>query len=677
MDKISVYSRFLLIAALTGLWICPLFARGGQERPGRLLPLDAYYAGRVEEAAEGFSRTGGDEKTQLVMIRWELGEMDRAAELLEELLENGDLDAGIRKELQRELFYTYCLLGSHTRAASLRPAVEQSLEGMDSRSRAEFYFYAAVGYEETGSAGRAVEFYKRSLDLDKWRPVGWYRLGLLQRNSSPREAEKCLQTCWDQDSSFTEALLPLARLLMAREEWRKAREYLAMAAARLPANREIASALAEARRHVPGGGGDALQLIRRQIREVPPRVEPAPPFPREGTIRIGLIEKRPLVSVKAGGSFRISAAGGANPLHRGQSQEQIWVEAAGGNGGLTVQDRNGRILARSTHPLMYELDNAGDTSIVAGVVNGAPGINRIYRGSLEFRPAPGGMTVVNVVPMEEYLYGVIPSEMPASWPAESLKAQTIAARSYSLANRGQFADRGFDLFGTPYSMAYHGVGVENKKTSAAVDLTRGIILLGGKEPLKAYFSANHGGYSEDSLTMWGYDAHMQAVPDKLFSPRTNPLPLDLLYRWIRDAPQSYSIIPRYSYASSYRWEKWVAPAEIRRRLAEDPGEIRRIISRGRGISGRIYELEVQGSKGAVAVTGDAVWSAMGGLRSSLFTIRYKLDRNGRVEYVIFRGAGHGHGIGLDQHGAAGMASAGFSAEEILRHYYPRASIGRL
>jgi SpoIID/LytB domain protein len=67
---------------------------------------------------------------------------------------------------------------------------------------------------------------------------------------------------------------------------------------------------------------------------------------------------------------------------------------------------------------------------------------------------------------------------------------------------------------------------------------------------------------------------------------------------------------------------------------------------------------------------------MGALRSSLFTIAYKYDKTGNVEYVIFRGAGHGHGIGLDQHGAAGMASSGYSAEEILRHYYPRAEISR-
>jgi SpoIID/LytB domain protein len=677
---IKIYPAFLLFFAII---LHPVFPGGRKERePEKLPALNAFYAGRVEDAAEVFrsGKAGWKEKAQLVVIYWELGEMNKAAGVLEELLKDGDIPDNDRDELRLQLFYTYCLADDYPKAAALRGPVERSLQGADNHGKAEFYFYSALMYQETGNAERAVELYKRSLDINKWRPVGWYMLGLLLRNSDPKEAEKCLQTCWEQDTSFTDVLLPLARLLMNRQEWRRARDYLITANARQPGSREIAAALAEARSHVPGGGaGDGAYLIRREIKARPPTVKPAAAFPREGSIRIGLIERRNLVSVKAGGVFTLHGAGNRNSLYTGAAQEQIWIEwtRGSGNGLLSVQDKNGKTLVRSSTPLVYELASSSDTSIVAGVVNGAPGTNRTYRGTLEFRPAAGGMTVVNIVPMEEYLYGVIPAEMPASWPAEALKAQSIAARSYSLANLGQFADRGFDLFGTPHSMAYHGAGAENQKTTEAVDKTRGIILRGGAQPLKAYFSANHGGYSEDSLTLWGYDAYMQAIPDKLVNLRTSPLPLNELYRWIRDTPISYSNVPRYSYISAYRWEKWVRPGEIRRRLSSDPGEITRIISRGRGISGRIVELEVRGSGGTVMVKGDAIWNAMGSLRSSLFTIRYKLAKNGAVEYFVFQGAGYGHGIGLDQHGAAGMASVGFTAEDILRHYYPRAALDKL
>ena len=176
---------------------------------------------------------------------------------------------------------------------------------------------------------------------------------------------------------------------------------------------------------------------------------------------------------------------------------------------------------------------------------------------------------------------------------------------------------------------------------------------------------------------------MQAVQDRMLPPRTSPLPLNDLFSWIRDDPPTYSNVPGFFFANTYRWERWISPEEIRRRLivdwriSQDPGEIRRIVTRGRGISGRIVELEVQGSEGTVRVRGDAIWFTMGGLRSSLFTIRSKLASDGSVLYFVFQGAGYGHGMGMDQHAAAAKASQGMNAEEILHHFYPRASLRQM
>ena len=678
----SILSKLMNKTCIVSLALClclsaAVFSRGNQENQSPSDPIGAYYRGRIEETLEDLaSQRNPEGKYPLVMLYWEMGEMVKSAELLEELLKIRDLNPEEKEELQFELFTTYYLIGSYSKAAGLRNAVEAATLRKDPRLRAEFYFYSAAVYEEMGNPKKAIELYQKSLDINKWRPMGWYRLGLLLRESDPKEAEKCLQTCWDQDTSFTNVLLPLARLLGTRKEWQKARDYLITANARLPNNREITTALAEARKIVPGGGvvGDGSYYIRRQITAAPPKVKPAPPYPKEGTIRIGLVENKKLFSVKAGGAFFIRTTGDRTPLYNGTAGEQFWVEW--NNRAIVVQDKSNKTLVRSTTPLVYELRSNEDCSIVAGAVNGAPATNRTYRGELEFRSGSEGITLVNIIPMEDYLYGVVPAEMPASWPLEALKVQAIAARSYAIANKGQFTARGFDIFGTPHSQAYHGVGVEHKNTTAATDATRGMILMGGKLPLKAYYSANHGGYSEDCLTMWGYDAHMQAVPDKLLPLRISPLSPDALYRWVRDTPATYSNVPRFSYISAYRWEKWVTPEEIRRRLPEDPGDIKRIVTRGRGISGRIYELEVQGTQKNVIVKGDAIWNAMGSLGSSLFTIRYKHSK-GKVEYLVFQGAGYGHGIGMDQHGAAGMASVGLSANDILLHYYPRAIPGRL
>jgi SpoIID/LytB domain protein len=181
--------------------------------------------------------------------------------------------------------------------------------------------------------------------------------------------------------------------------------------------------------------------------------------------------------------------------------------------------------------------------------------------------------------------------------------------------------------------------------------------------------------------MWGYDAYMAAVPDPGLPARASPLSPAELDLWLRATPSTYSSVPQFYFPASYRWEKWVRPAEIARRLKAggrgDVGEIKRIVTRGRGISGRVVKVEVAGSEGSIFVSGDAIWNSMGALRSSLFTIDYQFDKFGKLEYIVFRGAGHGHGIGMDQHGAAGMASLGFKAEDILKLYYPLAGLLQL
>jgi SpoIID/LytB domain protein len=342
------------------------------------------------------------------------------------------------------------------------------------------------------------------------------------------------------------------------------------------------------------------------------------------------------------------------------------------NGKLLIQDQRGRYLVLAEKPVVLAYQNPENTTILSGFSSE----DRFYRGSIEFRLTTAGITLINILNIEEYLYSVIPAEMPAYWPTEALKAQAIAARSYTLACLGQFKEKGFDVYGSVLSQAYRGVGGEAKASTAAVDATRGMYLQAGGQPLMAYYSANHGGYSESTLSVWGTNTFNVAVADKLQTSRTTWLPLDELARWIREKPKSYSSVANLHSSQAYRWEKWVSAEEIRGRNAEygDIGDIVQVISRGRGISGRINEIELRGTKGTMRIVGDRIRSRLGGLRSNLFTIRSKMGKDGKPEYFIFQGAGWGHGVGLDQSGAAGMAQAGFTALQILQHYYPLAEL---
>ena len=136
-----------------------------------------------------------------------------------------------------------------------------------------------------------------------------------------------------------------------------------------------------------------------------------------------------------------------------------------------------------------------------------------YRGHFKLVNDGDGLTVINDIPIEEYLRGVVPSEMPPSWAHEAHKAQAIAARSYALANLGKRAKYGYDLKDTPEDQAYGGATAETPQTNDAVIETEGIVLIYDGKIIPAYYSASAGGHTKDASQVWTKDlAFIKAVP---------------------------------------------------------------------------------------------------------------------------------------------------------------------
>lgn len=139
--------------------------------------------------------------------------------------------------------------------------------------------------------------------------------------------------------------------------------------------------------------------------------------------------------------------------------------------------------------------------------------NKWYRGYLMIQNRGQKLTVINDVPLEDYLRGVVPSEMPSTWEIEALKAQAIAARSYALANLGKRASLGFDLKDTPEDQAYGGASAETAKTNSAVNDTAGLVLTYNYKVIPAYYSASAGGQTINSKQLWGKDLpYIRSVP---------------------------------------------------------------------------------------------------------------------------------------------------------------------
>ena len=134
-----------------------------------------------------------------------------------------------------------------------------------------------------------------------------------------------------------------------------------------------------------------------------------------------------------------------------------------------------------------------------------------YHGKLMIKNVNGKLIVINDVDLENYLKGVVPSEMPASWEYEALKAQAIAARSFALANLGKQAKNGYDLKDNTEDQAYGGASAETNKTNKAVDETHGLVLTYDMKIISAYYSASAGGMT--SASVWGgYAPYLHAVP---------------------------------------------------------------------------------------------------------------------------------------------------------------------
>ncbi len=281
------------------------------------------------------------------------------------------------------------------------------------------------------------------------------------------------------------------------------------------------------------------------------------------------------------------------------------------------------------------------------IVDGKP-----YRGAMILKPAEDGISVVNELGLEEYLYGVLPLEMSRDWPLEALKAQAVIARSYAVYNLGRFGLSGFDLSSDQRSQVYDGSGAEDPRTIQAVDQTVGQVLAYHGTILNAYFHACCGGHTASAESIWG----------------TGPDP----YRPFQGVRDSYC-----SMSPHFRWKVRVEGADLLRALQR--GGVMATHLQGIGIaqrdrSGYIRAVSVTTDRGRELVKANSLrqWLGSGHLKSTHWTRLAKIDG----AYVI-EGHGYGHGVGLCQWGARAQAKNGRDYKRILRFYYPGTTLRRL
>ncbi|MHC5934841.1 SpoIID/LytB domain-containing protein [Nostoc sp.] len=261
--------------------------------------------------------------------------------------------------------------------------------------------------------------------------------------------------------------------------------------------------------------------------------------------------------------------------------------------------------------------------------------DRWYRGRTLVIPTDKGLTAVNWVDDQEYLYSVLGGEMDASWPQEALKAQAIAARTYALYEREKQRNNPvYDLGNTPDRwQIYKGVISEAPSTYAAVDSTLGQVLTYKNRIILSVFHACSGGHTENVQDVWGSnEPYLRAVQD--------------YDQNIREC----------------NWVKTFSPTEISAKFPE-VGNVKDMIPETYSPFRSVKVLKIVGNRGTKVLQGEEVRTALK-LKSTRFTVTKAADGS-----FVLQGLGFGHALGMSQWGAYNLARQGVNHLQILGHYY--------
>lgn len=331
---------------------------------------------------------------------------------------------------------------------------------------------------------------------------------------------------------------------------------------------------------------------------------------------------------------------------------------------------------------------------------------RVYRGRMEIgRYNKATLTAVNIVGLEEYLYGVVPSEMPSTWHEEALKAQAVCSRSYALIKAGyggaSNVKKGYKIVDTVSSQVYKGYLAESVKANLAVDATGGELVCYNNKVVAAYFFSTSGGSTESSGDVWAVELpYLQGVADF------------------------------YETGSGREiWQTTLTLEEISTRLAGQSirfSDITGLTVTSRSPGGRVNALRLTGAEGSLNLQGTTIRTVLN-LNSTKFKIIRQGDipdevtvlgadgtATGRIsdmyvasadgvakapetveqyivqsadnlwnyprtapdteDEILFAGMGYGHGVGMSQYGAKGMAEAGYTYKEIIEYYFTGAYV---
>ncbi len=413
---------------------------------------------------------------------------------------------------------------------------------------------------------------------------------------------------WYSDSPYAEdALFAGGTILFRKGDFQRADRIFSYYLKRYPQG------------HHADGAVEWLESIRKK-RSLP--VEDRRPLARlPSDIRVQLFDGVARARVRAPGGLQVRRPGAA---WQAVKKRRVTLRAAASRVVSNIPDMQGQRI---------ELKGTDGRIEISG---------RMYRGVLQCIGTGGRLQVVNRLSLESYLYGVISSEMPRTWPVHALKAQAVAARTYAVYMSLKNANLPADVTNCSGSQMYGGIASETAAARMAVNATRGQVMTYDGYPVIAYFHADSGGHTEDGVNVWG------------------PPALPYLKGKADPAGRIAGIGPWTVHIPLKQMETDLRQAGVHIRGLREVSVVRR------SPSGRMTELELTGSRSRVRVNGNRFRLAVGG--KTLKSLKCNVTIDGHT--ACFRGTGFGHGVGMSQWGAKHLAENGHTYTDILHAYYP-------
>ncbi|HBG49612.1 MAG TPA: hypothetical protein DDW90_08965 [Cyanobacteria bacterium UBA9971] len=371
------------------------------------------------------------------------------------------------------------------------------------------------------------------------------------------------------------------------------------------------------------------------------------------------------------------------------------------NDGFIIYQNNTKKTANIVGPIELVAENNYPLQIVGLKRKGK---QAAYRGIIEITKTPkktNKLSVINVLPLEEYLRGVVPNELPVSFGLEALKAQAVAARNYALRPRDKVNPL-YNVCDSVQSQVYFGANTESSLSDQAIKETKGLLALYDGEPILALYSSTAGGYTENYENAFSEPGSekfpAKPLPYLKGKPDTEGTPCltgeESARNFYTSSPSTFDNNSGY-----FRWTRVWTEEELRKELNQsfgkfsksslispafqkgiDIGKIKNLEVLSRGVSGKAIELCITTEKGSWSVKKELlirrVLTNQGkALPSANIIFNNTNDENGNLLKIEAVGGGLGHGVGMSQYGAGFMSKNGYTFEQILQHYYDGVSIG--